>query len=110
MIAINEMSEPLRTSILQRIDEVISRFKLDETSSDKTYACPLYDREIGCAVHHTAKPLPCINHACYERREDLPPDSLLDEAELVIERLNKRVYGRSLPLMSLPVAVKNVLG
>lgn len=105
--AVKQMSEPLRSSIIQRINDAIVRFGLDEPSGDKTYACPLYDREIGCVVHHTAKPLPCINHACYDRREDLPPDELLDAAELNIDTLNRKVFGRSLPLMSLPVAIKD---
>ena len=104
--AIAEIREPLRTEIHQRIEQAIERFGLDESESEKTYACPLYDREMGCVVHNTAKPLPCINHACYERREDLPPDELLDLAELEIDALNRKVYGISLPLMSLPVAIK----
>jgi hypothetical protein len=104
--AIANLNEPLRSSIYQRIDKAIERFGLDKSNLDKTYACPLFDRDIGCAVHNTAKPLPCINHACYERREDLPPDELLDEAELEIDELNRKVYGRSQPLMSLPVAIK----
>jgi hypothetical protein len=109
-VAINDaiagMNKPLRSSVSKRIDQVIEKFGLDESASDKTYACPLYDRDIGCVVHNTAKPLPCINHACYERREDLPPDELLDEAEFAIERLNRQVYGRSEPQMSLPIAIK----
>lgn len=104
--AIADLSEPLRSEIHQRIDQAIDRFGLDGLDSEKTYACPLFDRDIGCVVHNTAKPLPCINHACYERREDLPPDELLDNAEFEIDALNRRVYGKSLPLVSLPVAIK----
>ena len=104
--AIADLSEPLRSVIHQRIDQAIERFGLEESNPDKTYACPLFDRDTGCVVHHTAKPLPCINHACYERREDLPPDELLEETELKIDRLNRKVYGRSLPQMSLPIAIK----
>lgn len=106
--AIADLNEPLRTEIHLRINHAIERFGLDESDGEKTYACPLYDREIGCVVHNTAKPMPCINHACYERREDLPPDELLDEAELAIDELNRKVYGGSFPLMSLPVAIKRV--
>jgi hypothetical protein len=106
--AIGDLNEPLRSLIYERIDLAIERFELDESGSEKTYACPLFDRDLGCVVHNTAKPLPCINHACYERREDLPPDELLDQAELEIDALNRKVYGRSLPLMSLPVAIREI--
>src|SRR5260221_6504627 len=59
-------------------------------SEDDTYACPLYEKGIGCLVHAEAKPVPCIQHACYEHNEDLPPDEMLDEAEVRIDRLNRR--------------------
>ena len=104
--AIAELSEPIKSSIYKRIDQAIERFGLDELSGEKTYACPLFDRDIGCVVHNTAKPLPCINHACYERREDLPPDELLEAAELDIDALNRKVYGEPVPIVSLPVAIK----
>ena len=98
-------------AIVGRIDDVITTFRLDANadSSEKTYACPLYERESGCLVHDTGKPLPCIHHACYEREGDLPPDELLSDAELAVERLNRRVYGRSLPTLPLPVAIKGLL-
>lgn len=72
-------------------------------SEDETYACPLYEKGIGCLVHADAKPMPCIQHACYERKEDLPPDKMLDEAERGIDRLNTRVYGKAAVLRPLPV-------
>jgi hypothetical protein len=95
--------------VYRRVEEAIENYGLsikDETF-DQTFACPLFEKGIGCLVHNEGKPLPCIQHACYEREEDLPPDSLLDEYELKIERLNQRVYGTSQPLLPLPVAVKN---
>jgi hypothetical protein len=104
--AIADLNEPLKSSIYQRIGQTIERFGLDESPGEKTYACPLFDRDIGCAVHDTAKPLPCINHACYERPADLPPDELLEAAEINIDALNRKVYGRPLPLVSLPIAIK----
>lgn len=105
--ALTELPDDEYEDVLRKITTTINRYRL-RTDSDKTYACPLYDRAAGCLVHETAKPLPCIHHACYERKEDLPPDKLLDEAELAVERLNERVYGRSLPLLPLPVAIKKV--
>lgn len=97
-------------AIVKRIDEVIIDFHLDGglDTDQKTYACPLYDRERGCLVHDGGKPLPCIHHACYESENDLPPDEMLSDAELAVERLNRRVYGRSLPLLPLPVAIKRL--
>jgi hypothetical protein len=98
-------------AVVERIDEAVTVFGLDAGSDadQKTYACPLYERESGCLVHDGGKPLPCIHHACYERENDLPPDELLSDAELAVERLNTRVYGRSLPLLPLPVAIKRLL-
>jgi hypothetical protein len=111
-VAIRRVIEKLlpgpRKSLDDRIEDAIERFGLED-SEDSTYACPLFDRDIGCIVHDAAKPLPCISHACYENKEDLPPDELLESAELVVERLNRKVYGRSLPLLPLPVAIRNGL-
>lgn len=70
------------------------------------YACPLYQKGVGCLVHETAKPLPCIAHACYERKEDLPPDELLSERETEIDELNWHVYGRSQPFIPIHSAVR----
>jgi len=107
---INDMPPVERESVFNRIDNAIDEYGLDRDSDNAafTYACPLFHTSRGCLVHDRAKPLPCIQHACYERREDLPPDELLDEAEFEIERLNNRVYGRSQPLISLPIAIQDV--
>lgn len=90
-----------------RIDEAIAKYGLDRTSEAllETYACPLFEKGIGCLVHQTAKPLPCIAHACYERKEDLPPDELLAEREIEIEKLNRRVYGKT-TLLPIPLALQ----
>ncbi len=73
-----------------------------ESSFTGTYSCPLFEKGIGCLVHTTAKPLPCINHACYERAEDLPPAPLLEEAEKRINRLNDRVYKNAWNWLPIP--------
>ena len=70
------------------------------------YACPLYQKGVGCLVHETAKPLPCIAHACYERKEDLPPDELLAERENEIDTLNRHVYGRTQPQTPIHTALR----
>ena len=94
-----------RAAVIQRIDEIVDKYRLEEDPA-ATYSCPLFEIGSGCLVHETAKPLPCINHACYERREDLPPNELLDKSEIQVERLNQQVYGRALSLVSLPLAIK----
>jgi hypothetical protein len=96
-----------RAVVLERIENAIGVFKLDTEDNANTYACPLYEKDAGCLVHATAKPLPCIHHACYERREDLPPDALLLDAELAVELLNRKTYGRTDAIRPLPVAIRN---
>ena len=70
------------------------------------YSCPLYQKGVGCLVHETAKPLPCIAHACYDRKEDLPPDELLAEREMEIDALNRQVYGRTQPQTPIHTALR----
>ena len=106
---LESLSEDQRKKVYRRIDNAIKRFGLNDSGlTTKTFACPLFEAGIGCLVHETAKPLPCISHACYENKEDLPPDELLESAELAVELLNRRVYCRSLPLLPLPVAIRNI--
>lgn len=93
--AIRKAVTTLSTEVREAVNERLS--KIDPHA--EFYACPLYQRGIGCLVHETAKPLPCIAHACYERKEDLPPDELLSEREIEIDALNRQVYGRSQPLI-----------
>jgi len=106
--ALASLSAQQRSKVSRRVDDVIRRFGLDDNSDApaKTYACPLFEVGVGCLVHDTAKPLPCIHHACYENKADLPPDDLLESAELAVNRLNKKVYGRPLTLLPLPIAVR----
>jgi hypothetical protein len=69
----------------------------------QTFACPLYVPQAGCLVHKRAKPAPCIQHACYESWEDLPPASLETRVEHRIEQLNAAVYGRAWAWLPLPL-------
>ena len=105
---IDELNDEVRETVLRKVNATVERYGLS-AEADNTYACPLYDRTVGCLVHGRAKPLPCIDHACYERKEDLPPDELLEQAELRVERLNKKVYGTSQTLLPLPIAIQKVL-
>jgi hypothetical protein len=96
--AVSELSEESRSEIFRRL----SRIEPDA----EFYACPLYQSGAGCLVHDTAKPLPCIAHACYERKEDIPPDELLSTREIEIDDLNRRVYGRLGPLVPIHAALR----
>lgn len=100
--AIRSSIEALDRTIRAEIDSRLAA--IPDTA--EFYACPLYQAGVGCLVHATAKPLPCIAHACYERKEDLPPAELLDEREVEIDRLNRRVYGRSEPLIPIHRALR----
>jgi len=102
-----ELPTPVGNAVRKRIAESIDKYKLDEAieTETATYACPLFERGTGCLVHETAKPLPCIAHACYDTQADMPPDELLDGAEMSVHLLNTRTYGRSEPLVSIPIVI-----
>lgn len=108
---IEQLPAESQASMRRKILDTVERFGLDDAAEDgrQTYACPLFEREIGCLVHHTAKPLPCIAHACYGRKEDLPPDELLQEREVRVFELSKRTYGSDGLPKPLPVALKHLL-
>ena len=97
---LSRLSVVRRAGVLARAEEAVS-----DLSAKETYACPLLEKGSGCLVHAVAKPLPCIQHGCYENREDLPPDELLNDGEAKIDRLNRRVYGRAAAMKPLPVAL-----
>ena len=99
-----------RDEIYERIDTVVTKYELDGVGDTyaRTFACPLFEKGSGCLVHNDGKPVPCIVHACYERKDDLPPDELQVRAEQRINDLNKLTYGRSLPLLPLPVALNKI--
>ncbi|MFN0277401.1 MAG: hypothetical protein ACKVRN_02250 [Pyrinomonadaceae bacterium] len=105
--SLNQLPPQKRHEVNRRIDAAIEKYKIttDGDTYIQTYACPLFDKGIGCLVHKTGKPVPCIMHACYERKIDLPPDELQTAAEKRIDDLNVRVFGRTLPL-PLPLALR----
>ncbi len=103
--AIGELPDELRKTVGRRVDVAIEKYELKGEPFDKKYSCPLYEKGVGCLVHATAKPLPCIAHACYESESDLPPDSLLEEYELLVDKLNERVYGRGSAFWPIPIAI-----
>jgi len=104
------MSEEKQREIYKRAAETVEKYNL-ETSGDtflKTFACPLFEKGIGCLVHSTAKPAACIQHACYENKVDLPPDQLQENIENQVERLNRRTYGNIPVWLALPVWLESV--
>ncbi|HLA94204.1 MAG TPA: hypothetical protein VK612_00680 [Pyrinomonadaceae bacterium] len=104
---INKLPEAKRDEVYARVEAAISRYGLEDGDTfSRTFACPLYERGTGCLVHDTAKPLPCIAHACYDKKEDLPPGELLAEQEIRIDALNRRVYGKHSKCLPLPVAIR----
>lgn len=101
-VAIRQAVAGLDDELRSAIDERLSKIEPEA----EFYACPLFQKGLGCLVHETAKPLPCIAHACYERKEDLPPDELLAEREIEIDALNRQVYGRSTSVMPIHAALR----
>ena len=96
-----------QNKIYLRIEKTIEKYNLAETenSFSKTFACPLFEKGTGCLIH-LVKPVPCVQHACYERRDDLPPDELQMEIEQKIEFLNRQTYGKSSRWLPLPVWIR----
>jgi hypothetical protein len=104
---LDELSDEKRDEVFGRVMAAIKKYNLAEPGDSflKTYACPLFEKGIGCLVHNTAKPLPCIAHACYENEADLPPSDLLDDREQRVADLDRKVYGKALMPLPLPVAL-----
>lgn len=102
---LENLSAEKQRRIYERAAATVEKYdlKTDGDTFKKTFACPLFEKEIGCLVHEKAKPAPCISHACYENREDLPPEFLQESIESKIERLNEKTYGGAFNWLPLPV-------
>jgi hypothetical protein len=94
-----------RRAVYARAREAVERYDLRASGDTfaQTYSCPLYDPQAGCLVHRRAKPAPCIQHACYENWEDLPPASLEARTEHRVEQLNREVYGAAWAWLPTPL-------
>ncbi len=94
-----------RRLVYARAKDAVARYQLTSAGDTfaQTYACPLFQTGTGCLVHARAKPAPCIQHACYENWEDLPPLNLQTRAEHRIEQLNTEVYGAAWAWLPTPV-------
>ena len=103
--AINKTLKDLPVGLREKVS-ARNREVMAQSGNSERYACPLFEPGVGCLVHETAKPLPCINHACYERKEDLPPDEILNAAEERINRLNTAVYRKEWNWKPIPEWIK----
>lgn len=106
---LKKLAPEKQKEIYSRISETIKNYDLTSEGDTfaKTFACPLFEKGIGCLIH-AVKPVPCINHACYERKEDLPPDELQTEAQNKIERLNEQTYKKFPQWLPLPVFLNQI--
>lgn len=113
-VAIKKTLEKLpsekQQEIYQRNAETIKKYNLksDDDTFSQTFSCPLFEKGIGCLVHQEAKPIPCITHACYENKQDLPPDKLQFEKEKQIEHLNTQTFGNAWNWLPLPIWLENI--
>lgn len=105
--AIDGFDEKLRQKVVERTTEAILKYKLssDGDTYARKFACPLFEKGVGCLIHETGKPVACMTHACYENEQDLPPDELQTAQEQKIDNLSARVYGQRDPWLPLPLAI-----
>lgn len=103
--ALAELPEVRREEIYRRISEAVEKYGLSDEgyAFGQKFACPLFEKGVGCLVHERGKPLPCIQHACYGNAEDLPPDELMEKRAAAIQRLNRRCYAEPPRWLPLPV-------
>lgn len=94
-----------RRAVYARAAAAVEHYGLKTTGDTfaQTFACPLFEPGVGCLVHRRAKPAPCIQHACYDAWEDVPPAGLQWQAERRVEQLNTEVYGAAWAWLPLPV-------
>ena len=101
---LRKLAPEKQKEIDERVAETIEKYDLSAAGDTfkKTFACPLFEKGVGCLVH-PVKPVPCVQHACYERKEDLPPDELQFQTEEKIERLNEQTYKKFPRWLPLPL-------
>lgn len=106
--AIRQFDEALRERINARVEKAITTNKLSTEGNtyDQKFACPLFEKGVGCLVHEAGKPVACTMHACYEDARDLPPHELQIVQERRIDDLNARTYGRRDAWLPLPLAIR----
>jgi hypothetical protein len=99
------LSDEQRRAVYRRARATVERYGLRASGDSfaQTYSCPLFEPKVGCLVHARAKPAPCIQHACYDNWEDLPPASLQARTEHRVEQLNTNVYGAAWAWLPTPL-------
>ena len=100
------LTEEERRAVYGRARAAVERYGLARAGGDTfalTYSCPLFEPGAGCLVHRRAKPAPCIQHACYDRWEDVPPLDLQWREERRVEQLNNEVYGAAWAWLPTPL-------
>ncbi|HZH31291.1 MAG TPA: hypothetical protein VEY11_11065 [Pyrinomonadaceae bacterium] len=96
-----------RRAVYERARLAVERYGLRASAAADTYAqtysCPLFAPGVGCLVHARAKPAPCIQHACYDNWEEMPPVALQWRAERRVESLNEKTYGAAWAWLPTPL-------
>lgn len=102
---LRKFGEAKQKEIYERAAETVEKYDLKDSGDTfaQTFACPLFEKGVGCLIHKEGKPAPCIQHACYENKADLPPDELLEKMENRIERLNRQTYRQTSTWLPLPL-------
>jgi hypothetical protein len=101
------LDDTQRRAVYARARLAVERYGLRATAAGDTYAqtysCPLFAPGVGCLVHARAKPAPCIQHACYDNWEEMPPVALQWRAERRVELLNEKTYGAAWAWLPTPL-------
>lgn len=105
LIRTPRLTEAMRRAVYERAKEAVEKYNLKPSGDTfkQTFACPLFEPKVGCLVHRRAKPAPCIQHACYENWEDLPPLNLQTRTEHRVEQLNNEIYGAAWTWLPTPL-------
>jgi len=101
------LADPERRAVYTRARLAVERYRLRAFVAGDTYAqtysCPLFAPGVGCLVHARAKPAPCIQHACYDNWEEMPPVALQWRTERHVELLNEKAYGAAWAWLPTPL-------
>ena len=102
---LSKFSDQKQREIYERAEKTVEEYDLKPSGDTfgQTYACPLFEKQVGCLVHVEGKPAACIQHACYEDRKDLPPEELQTEIEREIEKLNAQTYRKNWLWLPIPL-------
>ncbi|HEX8457605.1 MAG TPA: hypothetical protein VF656_09925 [Pyrinomonadaceae bacterium] len=99
------LDDAARRAVYRRARLAVERYDLRAAGDTyaQTYSCPLFAPGTGCLVHARAKPSPCIQHACYDNWEEMPPMTLQWRAERRVEILNEQTYGAAWAWLPTPL-------